>query len=304
MLFATILSFGWPLLAVAGLTSAVFAPFRNHVEMSTRNVTFNVPPSCTLTAGTRVDSWLWSTSDTNVKSLRLPAWLYVPVTRMEIVAKSGCAAMNAASSLEPGLWIWNSSWSYRPGGALTVTCGAIAVPPRGSDTSVAAVSNSSQSPFPATASHVGTSARLSSTCLSTSWAERTITVSLPTAITVLSPPAATLDPTTDAESPAAGAGAAAVRDVSAKLSDPIVLLEQAASPITGNSAKSFTIFIFPPSMLMNAKAETALHIWASDVPGSGSRTRRKPSTLRERSHISVCIESTQGRFVVSQPLRS
>jgi len=55
---------------------------------------------------------------------------------------------------------------------------------------------------------------------------------------------------------------------------------------------------------MNAKAETALRIGASDVPGSGSRTGRKPSTVRERSHMSVCIESTQDRFVVSQPLRS
>jgi len=57
-------------------------------------------------------------------------------------------------------------------------------------------------------------------------------------------------------------------------------------------------------MLMNAKAETALRIEASDVPGSGSHTGRKPSTVRERSHMSVCIESTQDRFVVSQPLRS
>src|SRR5213594_922261 len=69
MLFATTLSFGWPLLADAGSTRAVFAPFRNHPEMSARSVTFRLWPSGTVTGGTRTDSSLWLTSEVNAKAL-------------------------------------------------------------------------------------------------------------------------------------------------------------------------------------------------------------------------------------------
>src|SRR3989442_1329669 len=176
MLFATTLSFGWPLLADAGSTRAVFAPFRNHPEMSARSVTFRLWPSCTVTGGTRTDSSLWLTSEVNVKALRVPAWLYVPVTRIEMFAKSGFAAMNAASSLELGLWISNSSALKVPAGTATATCCAMCALPSGSDTSTGPVSNSSQSPFPIIASQDATSARLSSTFRNTSWALRPITV--------------------------------------------------------------------------------------------------------------------------------
>src|SRR2546422_7713977 len=62
MLFDTMLSFGPPLFAEAGSTSAVFVSFRYQPEMSTRSVTFRLWPSCTVTGGARLHSLLLSTS--------------------------------------------------------------------------------------------------------------------------------------------------------------------------------------------------------------------------------------------------
>src|SRR2546430_1552208 len=152
-----------------------------------------------------------------------------------MAAKSGLAAMNAASSLELGLWISNSSAVNVPGGAATDTCCAMVVLPSGSVTSVAPVSNSSQSSFPATASQDATSERLSSTLRSTTCALRITIESLPSVISVLSPVAVTL-----------GAGAAAWRAVSAKLTVPVFESEQAASATDSASATSVTFFILPP----------------------------------------------------------
>src|SRR5919198_4729570 len=154
--------------------------------------------------------------------------------------------MNAASSPELGLWTSNSRASYVPGGAFTVTCAAMGVAPSGSDTSVAPVSNSSQSPLPTMASQAETSERLSSTCLSTSSTLRTITLSLPRMITVLSPLATTAGARPAAENAALASGAAAGRDVSEKLTAPVVPLEQAASAIAGSSVNSLSCFILPP----------------------------------------------------------
>src|SRR5690242_10612839 len=100
-----------------------------------------------------------------------------------------------------------------------------------------------------TASHAATSTRLSSTLRSTSCALRTMTVSFPSAITVLSPVVAVLG---TAAAPlvsaalGAGDGAPAWRDVSAKVTVPILESEHAASTISGASAISFAVFILPP----------------------------------------------------------
>src|SRR5256885_12248860 len=163
-----------------------------------------------------------------------------------MAAKSGLAAMNAASSLELGLWISNSSALNVPGGAATDTCCAMVVLPSGSVTSVAPVSNSSQSSFPATASQEATSERLSSTLRSTTCALRMMIESLPSVISVLSPVAVTLGAAAVLENAALGAGVAAWRAVSAKLTVPVVESEQAASATDSASATSVTIFILPP----------------------------------------------------------
>src|SRR3989442_1345926 len=238
MLFATTLSFGPPLFADAGSTSAVFVAFRYQVEMSTRSVTLSVCPSWSVIGGTRLAFWLWSTSDVKVKSLRVPApvpvpWTKVPITRIEMVAKSGLAAMKAASSLELGLWTLNSSSSNVPAGALIDTSCAMTALPSGSVSSLEPVSKSSQSPFPRIASHDATSARLSSTFRNTSWALRTMTVSGASAITVLSPAAVTLGAGAGAplENAALGPGDAALPAViSARL------IEEAGFPAIATSS--------------------------------------------------------------------
>src|SRR5438874_4055237 len=102
--------------------------------------------------------------------------------------------------------------------------------PSGNVTSVAPVSNSSQSSLPATASQDATSERLSSTLRSTTCALRMMIESLPSVISVLSPVAVT-------------PGAAAV---SAKLTVPVLESEQAASAKGSASAISVTFFILPP----------------------------------------------------------
>src|SRR5213082_2939729 len=163
-----------------------------------------------------------------------------------MAAKSGLAAMNAASSLELGLWIWNSSALNVPGGAATDTCCAMVVLPSGSVTSVAPVSNSSQSSVPATASQDATSERLSSTLRSTTCALRMMIESLPSVISVLSPVAVTLGAAAVLENAALGAGVAAWRAVSAKLTVPVLESEQAASATDSASATSVTFFILPP----------------------------------------------------------
>src|SRR2546425_12520606 len=109
MLFATTLSFGPPLFADAGSTSAVFVAFRYQVEMSTRSVTLSVCPSCSVIGGTRLAFWLLATAAGKVKSLRVPApvpvpWAKGPITRVEMGAESGGAAMKAAAPLELGVW--------------------------------------------------------------------------------------------------------------------------------------------------------------------------------------------------------
>src|SRR5216110_2762022 len=162
-----------------------------------------------------------------------PAW---------IVAGEG----SVASSLELGLWIWNSSAVKVPGGAATDTCCAMVVLPSGSVTSVAPVSNSSQSSFPATASQDATSERLSSTLRSTTCALRITIESLPSVISVLSPVAVTLGAAEVLDNAALGAGAAAWRAVSARLTVPILESEQAASANDSASATSVTFFILPP----------------------------------------------------------
>src|SRR2546428_13972035 len=67
MLFATTLSFGPPLFADAGSTSAVFVAFRYQVEMSTRSVTLSVCPSCSVIGGGRVAFRLSSPSRREVE---------------------------------------------------------------------------------------------------------------------------------------------------------------------------------------------------------------------------------------------
>src|ERR1051325_7973642 len=158
-----------------------------------------------------------------------------------MAAKSGLAAMNAASSLELGLWISNSSALKVPAGAASDTCCAMVALPSGSVTSVAPVSNSSQSPFPATASQDATSERLSSTLRSTSCALRMMIESLPSTMTVLSP----------AENAALAAGPAAWRAVSAKLTVPVLESEHAASANDNASATSVTFFILPPQTMLD-----------------------------------------------------
>src|SRR5437867_5004956 len=175
-----------------------------------------------------------------------------------MVAKSGLAAMNAASSLELGLWISNSSALNVPGGTATDTCCAMSALPSGSDTSTGPVSNSSQSPFPSITSQVATSDRLSSTLRTTSWALRTMTESLPSTMSVLSPAAVTLGAGAAPESAALGAGATALRAVSEKLTVPIVESEHAATTNRSASATSFTIFILLPGCVdqgANSRAE-------------------------------------------------
>src|SRR6266567_420865 len=168
-----------------------------------------------------------------------------------MAAKSGLAAMNAASSLELGFWISNSSALNVPGGAATDTCCAMVALPSGSVTSVAPVSNSSQSSVPATASQDATSERLSSTLRSTSCALRMMIESLPSMMTVLSPAAATLGAAAAFENAALAAGAAAWRAVSAKLTVPVLESEQAASAndSASASATSVAFFILPPQGL-------------------------------------------------------
>src|SRR2546429_4470735 len=148
-----------------------------------------------------------------------------------MAAKSGLAAMNAASSLEVGLWIWNSSAVNVPGGAATDTSCAMVVLPSGNVTSVAPVSNSSQSSLPATASQDATSERLSSTWRSTTCALRMMIESLPSVISVLSPVAVTLGAAAVPENAAlgAGAGTAPRRAGSAKLNRPVMGEEEAAN---------------------------------------------------------------------------
>src|SRR5256885_12324669 len=104
MLFATRLSFGWPLLAEAGSTRAVLAPFRNQPEMSARSVTFRLWPSCTVTGGARLGSLLWVEAGLKVEAPRVAAWVVVPRTRIQMVAHPGVAAMDPRASLELGLW--------------------------------------------------------------------------------------------------------------------------------------------------------------------------------------------------------
>src|SRR5438477_788290 len=187
-----------------------------------------------------------------------------------MAAKSGLAAMNAASSLELGLWIWNSSAVNVPGGAATDTCCAMVVLPSGSVTSVAPVSNSSQSSFPATASQDATSERLSSTLRSTTCALRITIESLPSVISVLSPVAVTLGAAAVPENAALGAGAAAWRAVSAKLTVPVLESEQAASANDSASAISVTFFILPPQQGLDGYAYDlrAIRV-ASDMPRAG-----------------------------------
>src|SRR2546428_3503715 len=107
MLFATTLSFGPPLFADAGSTSAVFVAFRYQVEMSTRSVTLSVCPSCSVIGGTRLAFWLSSTSPVEGKWLRRPApgpapGTEGPITRVGVGAEAGVAARKAAASLVPG----------------------------------------------------------------------------------------------------------------------------------------------------------------------------------------------------------
>ncbi len=123
--------------------------------------------------------------------------------------------------------------------------------PSGSVTSVAPVSNSSQSSFPATASQDATSERLSSTLRSTSCALRMMIESLPSMMTVLSPAAATLGAAAAFENAALAAGAAAWRAVSAKLTVPVLESEQAASYEPGG--------IMKPSPREQADALRQLH---------------------------------------------
>src|SRR2546423_9508069 len=110
--------------------------------------------------------------------------------------------------------------------------------PSGSVTSVAPVSNSSQSSVPATASQDATSERLSSTLRSTTCALRMMIESLPSVISVLSPVAVT---------PGAGAG-------SAKLTVPVLESEQTASANDSASANRVTCFLLPPPQRFDGHA--------------------------------------------------
>src|SRR5881394_1326734 len=146
-------SLAWPLFADAGSTKADPPAFRNHVDTSTRRVTAVPAPALTVIGGANSTSCWASRSDVNTKSLRVPAWLYVPATRIDTPSNVGLATMKAASSDDSGLWILNSSLSYCPGGALTLIIVSVAVVPRGNDTRTAPVSNSSHPSSLPTVSH-------------------------------------------------------------------------------------------------------------------------------------------------------
>src|SRR5690348_2744062 len=139
-----------------------------------------------------------------------------------------------------------------------------------------------------TASHAATSTRLSSTLRSTSCALRTMTVSFPSAITVLSPVVAVLG---TAAAPlvsaalGAGDGAPAWRDVSAKVTVPILESEHAASTISGASAISFAVFILPPHRGGQGARRCSAGRLASDVPSAMRAATARRRTKCERSHM-------------------
>src|SRR5207302_9536798 len=165
--------------------------------------------------------------------------------------------------------------------------------PSGNVTSVAPVSNSSQSSLPATASQDATSERLSSTLRSTTCALRMMIESLPSVISVLSPVAVTLGAAAVPENAAlgAGAGAAAWRAVSAKLTVPVLESEQAASANDSASAISVTFFILPPQQGLDGYAYDlrAIRV-ASDVPRAGRPGARPPRARRVRDL--TCVHDT------------
>src|SRR2546429_9877698 len=80
MLFDAMLSFGPPLFAEAGSTSAVFVSFRYQPEMSTRSVTFRLWPSCTVTGGARPPPSLLVTAGGEGEMRRGRPRAYVPGT--------------------------------------------------------------------------------------------------------------------------------------------------------------------------------------------------------------------------------
>src|SRR5207253_11277111 len=156
----------------------------------------------------------------------------------------------------------------------------------GSVTSVAPVSNSSQSSFPATASQDATSERLSSTLRSTTCALRITIESLPSVISVLSPVAVTLGAAEVLENAALGAGAAAWRAVSARLTVPILESEQAASANDSASATSVTFFILPPQQSLDGYAyDLAPEGWQAMCRARSGRGTCGASTTRERPHM-------------------
>src|SRR5947208_1855043 len=163
--------------------------------------------------------------------------------------------------------------------------------PSGNVTSVAPVSNSSQSSLPATASQDATSERLSSTLRSTTCALRMIIESLPSVISVLSPVAVTLGAAAVPENAALGAGAAAWRAVSAKLTVPVLESEQAASANDSASAISVTFFILPPQQGLDGYAYDlrAIRV-ASDVPRAGRPGHGPPRARRVRDL--TCVHDT------------
>src|SRR5437763_2538156 len=142
--------------------------------------------------------------------------------------------------------------------------------PSGNVTSVAPVSNSSQSSLPATASQDATSERLSSTLRSTTCALRMMIESLPSVIRVLSPVAVT-------------PGAAAV---SARLTVPVLESEQAASANDSASAISVTFFILPPQQSLDGYAyDLAPEGWQAMCRARSGRGTCGASTTRERPHM-------------------
>src|SRR2546429_229624 len=196
----------------------------------------------------------------------------------------------SSSNASKELWmLFATTLSFAPplsGGAATDTCCAMVVLPSGSVTSVAPVSNSSQSSFPATASQDATSERLSSTLRSTTCALRMMIESLPSVISVLSPVAVTLGAAEVLENPALGAGAAAWRAVSARLTVPVLESEQAASANDSASATRVTFFILPPQQSLDGYAyDLAPEGWQAICRARSGRGTCGASTTRERPHM-------------------
>src|SRR3989442_12804539 len=89
MLFDTMLSFGPPLFAEAGSTSAVFVSFRYQPEMSTRSVTFRLWPSCTVTGGARRHPPAWAAAGGEGEALAGTPPLFVPGNLFGVGAEFG-----------------------------------------------------------------------------------------------------------------------------------------------------------------------------------------------------------------------